>query len=181
MSYPYKKYAKSDVKNQYPGYTNKGWLAPVSAFTILQEPASGVNPAPGDSVIITQAHTFPEQEGFVQIHFAPNSVEAPASWVGPIGAKRAKWQPKVLIPGDTPYLQELVQQLANEDVVLILPDSNCPGGQLMQFGCSCTPANVSDAKFSSGNTGDESGQKAFELTFDSYCRYFYNATIVEKP
>jgi hypothetical protein len=180
MASKYKSYAFEDVTNRYPGYTNTIWIAPKSAFTLLQEPA-GPFAALGDEVIVKTAHTFPAGEGFIKVYCAPHSVEGNGTAVGALGAKRFKWQLKIFIPGDSPLLQATVQLLLNDDVIAISKDANCPGGQLLQYGCSCTPGQSSAGAFQGSNSGDESGRKGYELTLDSYCRYFYNSTIAEKP
>ncbi len=181
MAYNYKAYGEDNVKNNFPGYSNEAWIAPRSAFLLLQEPNPGATPAQGATVVITVAHTFPEDEGFVKVYCAPDSVEAPGSFVGPKGSKRPKFQPKIVIPGDSPELFEQVKAMANEDLIIITKDANCPGGQLIQFGCDCAGSNMSEGTFDSSNTGTDDGFKGWTLTFDSYCKYFYNATITEKP
>lgn len=180
MPSKYKSYGFSDVQNRFPGYTNNAWIAPKSAFTLLQEPA-GPFTVLGDEVTVKTAHTFPVGEGFISVYCAPDTVEANGSAVGAKGARRFKWQPKIFIPGDGPALQAQVQLLLNDDVIIILKDSNCPGGPLLQYGCSCTPGQTSAGAFQGSNTADESGRKGYELTFDSMCRYFYSSTIAEKP
>lgn len=181
MAYNYKAYTRADVKNEYPGYLNNAWIAPRSAFTLLQEPDPGPTPAQGDTVIIATAHTFPVGEGFVPIYCAPDSVEGNGTLIGPKGSKRTKWQPKIIIPGDSPALLEQVKAMMNDDVIIIFKDATCPGSQLIQFGCDCSPSNVSEGQFTSSNTGADDGRKAWELTFDAYCKYFYDATIAIKP
>ncbi|SKD10099.1 hypothetical protein SAMN05660461_5999 [Chitinophaga ginsengisegetis] len=172
---------RADVKNTMPGYTNQAWLAPKSAFTLLQEPAPAAGAALGEEVTIKVAHTFPVGEGFIQVYCAPKSVEAPATLIGADGSKRFKWEPKILLLGDSAALLAQILLLANDDLILLLKDATCPGGQILQFGCSCTPSQVSAGTFTSSNTGDETGQKGYALTLTSYCKYFYNSTIAEKP
>lgn len=180
MAFNYQPYARGDIKNQYPGYLNEVWIAPKSAFLILQEPVlPGV--AAGDTVRITQAHTFPVDQGFVKIACQPDSVQANATVVGPKGAKRFKHAPSFAVQGDDPVLLEMMKELVKEDLIVIFKDATCPGGQLVQYGCSCMAANVSEGEFTSSNTGEDDGQKAYTLTLDVNCKYFYDATITEKP
>ena len=178
----YKSFTRADLLlNNQPGYTNQAWLAPKSAFTILQEPAPAAGAALGEAVTISTAHTFPVGEGFIQVYCAPKSVEGPGTIIGADGSKRFKWEPKILLLGDGPELLEQILMLINDDLVLLLKDATCPGNQILQFGCSCNPSQVSAGGFASSNTGDETGQKGYTLTLTSYCKYFYNSTIAEKP
>lgn len=180
MAFNYKSRTRTDVKNAKPGYNNIIWLAPRSAFLELQEPVlPGV--AAGDTVTIKTAHTFGVGEGFIQLYCQPDSVEANATLVGPKGAKRLKHQPKFNVQGDDPVLLEMMNALINEDLILIFKDANCPGGQLVQYGCDCQPVNVSEGEFTSSNTGADDGQKAWVITAAASCKYFYDSTITEKP
>jgi len=163
-----------------PGYLNEIWVAPKSDFTLLQEPVLSGTPAAGESVTISTAHTFPVGKGFIKLACAPDSVEANGTMVGPKGAKRVKWQPKFTVQGDSPALLEQMKALLNEDLIVIFKDATCPGGPLIQFGCDCTPVNASEGEFTSSNTGADDGQKAWVITTDANCKYFYDAVIAEK-
>ena len=179
--YNYRSYGRSDVKNTEPGYAGYLWLAPVDAFLILQEPAPGVTPAQGDTLKIITSHTFSEDEGFIKIYLAPETLEAPGEMVGPKGAKRLKYSIKGFIPGESPALLEQVLKLINEDLIAIGKDANCPGGQLIQWGCDCSPVNVSAGTFAAANKASADTQKGYEVTLEAWCKYYYSGTITEKP
>lgn len=180
MAFNYQAYTKADVKNVHPGYDDAIYVAPRSAFLVLQEPVLP-GAAPGDTVRITTAHTFGPTEGFIKIILQPDSAQANATLVGPKGAKRLKHAPQFSIQGDSAKLLEMIINLVNEDLILIYKDANCPGGQLIQYGCSCKPVQISEGEFTSSNTGEDDGQKAYVLTADASCKYFYDSTITEKP
>lgn len=179
MAFDYKSYLRANVKNAEPGYSPEVWMAPLSEFLVLQEPVlPGV--AAGDTVRITQAHTFAAGKGFVRFECAPDSVTGDGTLIGPKGAKRTRFNPQIILQGDSPEQLEMIKAMANENMIVILKDATCPGGQLVQFGCDCTPVNVNEGQFTSSNTGDDQGQKAWTLTLQANCKYFYDAAVTEK-
>ena len=171
-------YTREKVKNQKSGYRNRAWLAVVSTMTTISEPLPGSFGA--DAKTALTDHVFATGKGFMEVYCLPKSVEAPAESAGDTGAKHLNWKPKFFIPGDSPELQALVEEgLLNEDLVLLVEDATCPDGGVRQFGCDCTPLNVSDLKFESGNTGD--GKKGWAVETETSCRYFYMGTILKQP
>lgn len=178
--YNYRNYLKPDQKNIDPGYSNTVWVAPLSWFAILQEPVlPGV--AAGDTVTIKLAHTFTVGKGFLKFRCAPDSTGGDGSFVGIPGALRPKFDPTMTLLGDSPELFEQLKEIANEDLIILMKNATCPEGQVIQFGCDCSPCSLRTAPFTSGKTNEDQGAKKWELTFNAPCKYFYTAAITELP
>lgn len=182
MAEKYFNYPRNQVANQKTGYTNKAWLAPKEWFTLIAEPIPPYA-NPEDAVIITADHTFPllpTPKGFIQVYCLPHTVEGDGEASGDAGAGQMNWKPKIFIPGDSPKLQTMVEQMINDDLILLVQDANCPTSEILQFGCDCNPASRSESKFTSGTT-QTSGRKGYEITLQSNCRFWYRGTITTLP
>jgi len=166
---------RDTVKNQKPGYTNECYVALKSWFSEIAEP-TGTEGA--DSLTIATDHTFitgTPAKGFMKAYCLPHTVEAGGKSTGDEGALHTGWTPQFLLPGDSPALQALVEAMANEDLILVFLDANCPGNAKIQYGCDCNPATVTEYEFTSGTTKD--GKKGWLIKATSNCRFFYNGSI----
>lgn len=169
---------RSSVKNQKPGYRNRAWLALASWFTTLSEPEPGTFGA--EAKTISDDHVFSTGKGFLECYAMLKSVEADGDSTGDPGALHSNWKPKFLLPGDSAELQALIEEgLANEELILLVEDANCPEGGFRQFGCECTPMYITSYKFTSGNSGD--GKKGYAIEGETTCRFFYEGTVVLMP
>lgn len=175
----YKNYKAADQKNTKPGYSVKAFLLPVD--WISAEASVVGNAAQGDRKTITDSHTVVVGKGAISVYCAPKSIEAPAELTGAQGGKTFLWKPKIFIPGDSAPLWDMIDGAVNKKYLVFLEDSdNCSNGvfEYVQFGCDCDPAQVEAGSFISGVVGGDQ-QKGYELTLESFCKFFYKGTLTE--
>lgn len=176
MNTIYKNYKKP--VGAKPGYSPNAFIAPLSWFAEIQEPvASTPTQLVGDKFTIATSHTFLEDKGAIAVYCAPKSVEGAGEIVGEQLAKRFRWTPKIIIPGDSAALLELIDGVLNEPVLLFLKGAECGTTGYIQFGCDCDPAVFDAGSFASGTSAE--GRKQYELTMEAFCKFFYNGTITE--
>lgn len=179
MGAVYKNYQSADYQNMKPGYSRKAWLIPTKWVDTFGEVVG--NAAAGDRKIIDDSHILLAGKGAIAVLCAPKTIEAPAELTGPQLGKSFQWKPKIYIPGDSAVLLDMVDGIINDDFLLFIEDAeNCANGAdgKIQFGCECDPAVVSEGSFSSGVVGGDT-TKGFELTLETFCKYFYNGIITE--
>jgi hypothetical protein len=175
MATIYKNIRKKDIKNAQPGYAANAWITPLDYINTF----AGVvgNAAAGDSVTIDDSHVYATNKGSIAVYVVPKTTQGDGEMVGDPLARRYAWKPKIIIPGDSPELYEMVLNLLNEDFILHVKDAKCETTQFIQFGCDCDPCQVDTAPFTGGTVG--SGRKQYELNLLTYCKFFYNGVITE--
>lgn len=178
----YKNQKSSDIKNAAPGYSPNAFITPLSFLDVIAEPVISATPVIGERVTIGTSHTYVAGKGSIAVYCPPNTVEGDGDMVGELLAHRFQWKPKIIIPGDSPELLDMVLSLINESFLLHVQDSaNCLNGvhQFIQIGCDCDPCLVDTNSFKSGTTG--TGRKQYEFVMSAYCKFFYNGVLTELP
>jgi hypothetical protein len=167
-------YRKGDIKNVKPGYKNEVYFSASSAFTKIAEPLlAGIGAA---KHTITEDHTFALGGGFFVGYLLKKKNTASAEMKGDAGAAYLLFKATLVIPGDGPVLQSLIEELINEDLIILQKDANCPEGAVVQYGCDCGGSSVTSVKFDAGTLGGDSG-KAWTIEIEATCRDFYEGTI----
>jgi hypothetical protein len=165
-----------------PGHSDVVLISPTSEFTTIAIPtAPFVNP--GDSKKITADHTFPTNAGWKKIQCKANSIDPTGDAAGEAGGQVAKYKYKIIIKGDSPHINEFVENLLNEDIIALFNDPVCGVDNYVQLGSACTPANLSGWAFRGGNK-TAGGFKEYEFTIESSDKFFYEGTVtmaVEDP
>lgn len=178
MAANYFNVTRANVGNQKPGLSHVGYIAPLSWFDDLEQPAGGGGA--GDVTISTD-HTFlssPTGLGFLKLYMLPKSGEETGETNGDPGALASVWKGKFIIPGDTPELQNLIENhLKNDDVIVLYLDANDASGAVYQHGSRRAPANIISVNKTSGVKG--SGTKGWTLEIEAVDRYFYEGVITE--
>lgn len=170
-------YRPANAELTETGYL-KAWLSLVSDFDELEEPVlSTPTPVIGEKYTIGASHTWLEDKEALPIYVRKDTLEAPGESQGEMGSLRMLWTPKIFIIGDGAKILEMVNNWMNEDIIVFVQDQ-CTPAKMIQFGCDCQAANVQKNSFSSGTL--KSGQKGYEMTLETYCKYFYNGSITER-
>lgn len=156
------------------GYKNAVLFAPRVDFTAVQAPAATTDL--GDALTIGTAHTFPVGKGFYEYVCKTHSVKLTGETVGDDGAREIEWTAEFVILGDSASNQEQIQRTLNDDLILLLRDSDCQDGQYIQLGNECVSPEFA-VKFD-GKTTKE-GKKEYTLTVKCKKKYFYTATVTK--
>jgi hypothetical protein len=172
----YKAYRSGDVELDQVGYY-KAWISLLSDFTTIQEPVLSGTPVIGEKYTIGGNHAWTAGQEPVPVYVKKETIEAPAESQGDSGSIRLLYTPKIFVIGDGPVILEMINNWLNEELILFVTDG-CSPTQRIQFGCDCLPVTVQKASFTSGTL--KSGAKGYELTLESYCKYFYNGTWTER-
>lgn len=161
------------------GYGTQVFFRELQKFTSIAE-APNTGTEEGETRIITDDHTFPVDEGFIKASGHQSGGEMEAQSQGEAGfLGQMPYKHKVFLVGDKAALRERVENMKNRPFIMIFKDPNCQDTRMLQLGCGCDPAIVSDAKFMSGNrkTG---GKKGYEITFESTCLFDYQGILTLK-
>lgn len=167
-------------KTSSPGIGSTVWLGPLSSFdTIAGLNTTGTNP--GDSVTITDDHTFLTGKGFIEMYSTQEFSDLTGESKGEADSKTMGWNLKVWHPGSYEEASEFVKNaLTEEGFICLVKDADCSTGKVVQIGTHCTPAKPSP-KFESGTLGN--GKKGWEITFsaDNPFMIFYKGDITVQP
>ena len=179
MTNLYKKIAKADLTNQDGGYKNVLFFAPVDTFTSIKKPT----PTPaalGDKKKITTAHTFGEDDGFISLLSKLHSVTLKGATVGEEGAQSMEWTFEGVILGDNAVLQEELEELLNDNCIWLLKDQDCLNStDFVQLGDECVFPAI---KLEFDGKTTKEGMKEYKITGTiKGKKFFYNATVTEKP
>lgn len=169
-------YRSGNVELAQTGYL-KAWLSLLSDFETLNEPVLSDPPVIGEKYTIGVSHEWIAGKEAIPVYIRKDLLESPGETVGEIGTLMFLWTPKVFVIGDGAAILEMMNNWANEDLVLFVQDE-CNPSKYLQFGSECYPCNVQKNSFSSGTL--KSGQKGFFITLESLSKYFYNGTITER-
>lgn len=171
-------YKKADVKANKPGYKAVGYLALKSWFTTLAAP----NPAGvGDLTerIVTD-HAFSAGTGFVELIQVRKKNTGKGESKGEGGSTWMDWTYTLVIPGDGPKIQKLIDEFRNEEVILLMKDATCSIGQVIQLGDACDPAIITKVTVDPGTLRGDT-EKNWMLELESGSRAFYEGTIAIYP
>lgn len=179
MSNLYKKYTKSDIKNQDGGYKNVIFFAPIDTFLAIQKPIA-VPVALGDKKKIITAHTFGVDDGFISLLCKKHSVTSKSTTTGDDGAQSLEHTFEGTILGDGAVLMEELEDQLNADNMFLIKDQDCLNTtDYVQFGDECLCANI---KLEFDGKTTKEGLKEYKITGTiKGKKYFYSATVTEKP
>lgn len=173
-----KPYTEAQIDLSETGYL-KAWVTIKSHFTTLQAPVISSTPVLGEMFTIATAHVWAVGKGAIPLFVEPEALTAPGELVGAKGTLRTLFKPKVVMIGDGAKVLEILTSFYNKEVVLHVQDG-CDSAKYIQFGGNCFPTKaIPGSFFESGTLKD--GRKGYELTFESYSKYFYTGTITEYP
>jgi hypothetical protein len=172
----YKKYLAADAILSESGYKNNAYIALPEWFDAEAVPT--LSAAMGDNYRIVTDHTFLTGKGMLPVYCFPNTNESNGELPGDQGAKKTRFTPKIFIQGDNAASLELVNNIKNQGVILFMEKPLCPG-EFVQFGSGCYPATVDSASNPTGTTN--SGKAGWEITFESFTKFFYEGEITEYP
>lgn len=173
----YKKFDQSTQEGTTGGYKNVVFFAPVDTFTDIALPTT-TPAALGDKYKISTAHTFPTDEGFISMLCKLHSVVVTGETVGEDGANEVMFKAVFTLLGDGAMTQEQVLGLLNASNIWLLKDAECHAGTYVQLGNECKPA---ETKVSFDSKSTKEGMKEYTLELSSKAKYFYSATVTEKP
>lgn len=178
MAINYAPIAKADQKDVQGGYKNVVLFAPVATITVFGIP---VDPpvALGDEVTIATAHTFGTSDGFISWLCKKHTVTTTTETTGDAGAQSLVHHAKFTLLGDSASTLEQLRNLLNDDVIFLLKDQDCVNGQYVQFGDACLAPNVK-VSFDGKTTAEGLKEYAIEIDVKDK-KFFYNATVTEKP
>ena len=145
---------------------------------IATEAVPALNSALGDKYKIATSHTFTTGKGALSVQCFYKTGDQSGEAAGDMGAKILNFKPKIFIQGDNAAALELVNNLLNKQVILWLEKPGCPG-QLVQYGCTCTPAVIDTVNPVVGVL--LAGKAGYEVMFEVQEKYFYNATLTVYP
>ncbi len=173
----YDAYRSADAQLTEPGYS-KAWISLVADFTTLNEPTLSTIPLIGEKNIIDTDHVWATGKEAIPVYIKKEAFEADGESTGDAGSLRLMYSPKIFVIGDGPVILEMIQNWLNEEMIIFAQDGCGTTKQFIQFGCDCLPVTIQKASVKSGTL--KSGAKGYEITFESYCKYFYNGTVSEK-
>lgn len=172
----YQSYRSADVQFGEPGYF-KAWISLVADFATLQEPVLSGTPVIGEKYTIGDDHVWTTGKEPVPVYVKKNTIEGPGESQGEEYSLRMVYTPKIFVIGDGPIIQEMTNNWLNEELILFLQDG-CNPPSYIQFGCDCLPTTVQKNSLQTGTL--KSGSKGFEMTLESYCKYFYSGAFAER-
>lgn len=153
---------------QSPGFPQRAWIAECDWFAAMA-PLAGSEGA--DAVTYNSPHFFKPGKGWVPVRALTNSVQGAFRSTGDWGAHHGVWEPQAFWPGDTPALQQMVEQMKTQDYVLLFEDRDAGSNEYIQFGTKDQPVNFK-VEYESGTTHD--GKKGWKITGCTTTRYFYS-------
>jgi hypothetical protein len=165
-----------------PGHSDIVLVSPTSEFLNIALP-TGPFLNPGDTKRITADHTFATNKGFKSIQCKAKSIDPTADASGEAGGQVPNYKYKIIIKGDSPHINEFVENLLNEDILALFNDPVCGINNYVQLGSACTPANIEGFAYRGGNKG-AGGFKEYEFVISSSDKFFYEGTVtmaVEAP
>lgn len=169
-----------DTASNDPGLGKMAYLAPLSWFdTISSPPATGTTP--GETVIITVAHTFLDlptpspapspmpspipKYGFIECYTTTGSGKASIKQVGSPDNYSIENTFEAMVPGASAVWFEIMAQ--NEEYILLLPQADCTSATYLQFGTKCDPCLSDGIEWNSGSKGN-TDKRGFTLKFKAY-------------
>lgn len=157
-----------------PGYADLVYFCAHAAVTAWAPTLS--NGTPGATKRILTDHTI--TGGVLMIQAKAKSIDATSEAAGEAGGQVLTYKYKVIVKGDSPEINELLEAILNEDLTFWFNDPVCGQTNLVQIGSKCTPANISGFAFRSGNRG-AGGFKEYEFSVDCPDKFWYEGALEE--
>lgn len=179
MANLYKKFGATEIAtNKDSGYKPLIWFAPLDTFTSVKLPTASA--VLGDTKKITTAHTFGASDGFISLMCKMHSVKSKTTSIGDAGVKQLEHEFEGIVTGDSAEHLEQFEAMLNDQLIVLVKDQDCLNtAEYVQFGDSCIQPELS-VEFDSMDTS--TGVKTYKVTgkIRSH-KYFYSATVTEKP
>ncbi len=157
------------------GYKNVFLFAARADFLVLS-PAVTPVVDPEDALTIAAAHTFTNPKGFTEWACRTHSVTFKSATVGEEGAQELEHTVEFEVIGDSASNQAQMQTILNDDIIALLKDADCVGGQYIQLGNDCvTP--IFKVEFD-GKTTKE-GKKIYKVTATCKKKYWYSYAVTK--
>jgi hypothetical protein len=167
--------AASDVA---AGYSDEFLISEMGTFATIAVPTP--SSTPGSSKLVSTAHTFGAGDGYTELRGKMGSTGADGESVGESGGGVMKYNPKVTVVGDGPVQCEYIENLLNKEVMILAGAPDCNSTKpYAQYGGKCSVCIITKVTFKSG-AKLSGGLKEYELTFETYEKNFYTATITKK-
>jgi hypothetical protein len=179
MANLYKKFGATEIAtNKDGGYKPLIWFAPLDTFTSVKLPTASA--VLGDTKKITTAHTFGGSDGFISLLCKMHSVKSKTTPIGDPGVQQFEHEFEGIITGDSAEHLEQFEGMMGEQHIFILKDQDClNAAEYVQFGDSCVQPEV---KFEFDGMDTSAGVKNYKVTGKIRGhKYFYSATLTEKP
>ena len=122
-----------------PGVGFELYACPIKDFTLIAEPPD-TETTPGEDIVITDDHTFTGGKGFRKIYTTPRSGEVNHTQAGDIDSMGMNGEFNGFSPGINEALFSLLSK--DEDLIVLVKDSNCSTARYWQLGTSCLPAKI---------------------------------------
>ncbi|AWW32435.1 hypothetical protein DN752_21070 [Echinicola strongylocentroti] len=169
---------KNKTRDNAPGLRKTMWLAERDWFMADTGLAAPVAPFenPGDSLRISDTHTFETEFGFVPFHTTLATGELTGEMVGDRESRTNNPNLVGKHPGLTAEIVEFFQQKKNGDWIVLVQTLE---GELIQLGEDGLECEVS---FSFGSGTVEGGYQGVTVTITNYGKlFFYEGDITEYP
>ena len=167
-------YRTANVARVKPGIQNTAYIAMVKDFTTLAVPAPAATGAARFE--IADDHVFTSTKGFMECILLKNENDFMSEMKGDPGASWQDHTINIAIPGDGPLVQSMIHDLQNEDLIILVKDTNCPDPKFIQFGCECDNAQINAVKLESGKRGGDKDKQTV-ITLKATCRFDYLGTL----
>lgn len=173
MAGRYKNRAKADQLNKDGGYKNVVLFHPVDDFNVLAKPTPSGTPASGESLEITDDHTFTGTgNGFYSYLCEQETVTIKGKTVD----KQMEWEAEFTLLGDSSSTQEQMQDHLDDQNVWLLKDSDCKTTDTyVQLGDECKQPKV-EVTFDGANQASGLKKYTVKLTAKN-CKYWYKGTV----
>lgn len=161
-----------------PGHSDMLLICPIGNFLSIKVPV-GPFTLPGDTKKIATAHTFADDNGFIEIQCKAKSIEGTGEATGEPGGQVPNYKYKVIIRGESARVTEFVENLMNEDIIALLNSPQCGVDSYVQVGSACSPAQLSGFATRSGSKG-AGGFKEVEFTIESGDKFYYSGAVTKQ-
>lgn len=158
MASPYATLAATPTTGKESGLADFFLFAAKSEFDTIEKPTTG-------NTHIATDHTFLTGNGFMKVECAPVKEKLSAQFIGEQGNLKLNSAFECFIPGSNKELHKLISLIKNEQLIILVHDSDCDIAGYYQLGTECTGAYLSaDGGFETGTTKD--GVKGYKLKFE---------------
>lgn len=174
MAYDFKKLGKSTSDNA-PGLKKRVLVAPRSTFTALAEPG-GAGAVAGDTIVISDPHTFGASDGFIEMYTTLATAELTAELVGERDSRTINPKVTAFHPGLYAEALEFGKMAKDEEWIVLVEQLDGSFIQLGQDGLEC------EITYSLGSGKVDGGSKGITFNIESFGDVFvYEGTITTKP
>lgn len=167
----------SNPKTYKGGYKDAAYFCPLADFDVVASTVV-VPAAVGDTVKITDDHTFLGTNGFFNWETKQDSVKITSSSVGDAGSRLQRYKAEFSVIGDGEAIQEQIERLQNTKAIFLFKDSACLSNDYyVQFGDECDSPSISAEQDSATKA---EGSKVWKVTVEvTAAKYFYYGAVTQ--